>query len=472
MKQSLQLRLGQQLTMTPQLQQAIKLLQLSSLDLQAEIQQAVENNPLLEYEDSGLEKDGAQPENQPDSGEDPDSDYAQYLESTGTELTWRTTRANAFQGSADHQTDFPAVKKNLKDHLNAQIDILQLSPNDQLIASSLIDAINEDGYLSTSIEDIQESFDVDLEIDNEEIMAVLHIIQHLDPPGVAAQDLQDCLLLQLIQIKTENSKTYKLALTIVQDYFEELGRRDYASIGKQIDAKPEVVQEAVHVIQQLNPRPGNIIDAMPTEYITPDVYVRKIRGKWRVLLNEDTAPQVRVNDYYASLIRRADDSRDNMFIKNNLQEARWFLKSLSNRNETLLKVANKIVGRQQGFLDYGEESMRPLVLRDIAEAIDMHESTISRVTTQKYMHTPRGIFEFKYFFSSHVSTASGGECSSTAIRAMIKKLVTSEDNQKPFSDNRLAQLLEQKGVKVARRTVAKYRESLLIPPSNERRMRA
>jgi len=472
MKQSLQLRLGQQLTMTPQLQQAIKLLQLSSLDLHTEIQQAVENNPLLEFEETVTEGQETAAETPAHTGENPDDDYQQYIESSAGELSWRTTGNSPSHSFDDRPTDFPATQKNLKDHLTSQLDFRQLSESDRLIASTLIDAINEDGYLSVSIDDIHDSFDAGLEITSEEIAAVLNMIQHLDPPGVAAQDLRDCLLLQMAQIRTENNMIDELALTIIQDYFTELGRKDYTSISKQLNTGIDTINEAIAVIQHLNPRPGSAIGGLPTEYITPDVYVRKINGKWRVLLNEGVAPQLKVNDYYASFIRRADDSRDNMFLKNNLQEARWFLKSLRNRNETLLKVANMIVAQQEDFLDHGEEAMRPLVLRDIAVAIDMHESTISRVTTQKYMHTPRGIFEFKYFFSSHVATANGGECSSTAIRAMIKKLVTSEDHTKPFSDNKLAHILEQKGVKVARRTVAKYRESLLIPPSNERRLRA
>ena len=469
MKQSLQLRLGQQLTMTPQLQQAIRLLQLSSLDLQTEIQQAVENNPLLEMDETSSAPEQPADES-PASGENPDSEYLQYLEHTAAE-PWKTSQGQSYT-MADRPTDYPDSHKTLKDHLASQLDYRSLNETDQFIASSLIDAIDEDGYLTITPIELLESCDASMEITLEEITAVLNMIQHLDPVGVGARDLRECLQLQLTQIKPAHTDSIKLALEIITNQFDALGQKDYSAISKQTGLDIDEVRQAIDIIQQLNPRPGNVIDAIPTEYITPDVYVRKIKGQWQVILNEGTAPRVKLNDYYASFIRRADDSRDNLFLKNNLQEARWFLKSLDNRNDTLLKVANMIVSQQKEFLEYGEESMKPLILRDIAEAIEMHESTISRVTTQKYMHTPRGIFEFKYFFSSHVSTANGGECSSTAIRAMIKKLVTSEDNRKPFSDNKLAQLLEQKGVKVARRTVAKYRESLLIPPSNERRMRA
>jgi RNA polymerase sigma-54 factor len=349
---------------------------------------------------------------------------------------------------------------------------MHLSDTDRLIADTIIDSINGDGYLVTTTEDILSSFHQSLDITGPEVQAVLNMIQHLDPVGVGAIDIQDCLRIQIEQQTGKDEHIHSLAKEIICSYFQLLSSRDYAAIAKHMKTDSDTVQQAVQLIQQLNPRPGNVIDSLPTQYITPDVMVRKIKGRWQVLLNGDISPQLKVNDYYASLIKRADNSRDNQFLKDNLQEARWFLKSLTNRNDTLLKVATLIVEQQQDFLEHGDEHMKPMVLRDIAEAIDMHESTISRVTTQKYMHTPRGIFELKYFFSSHVSTASGGECSSTAIRAMIKKLVTEEDDKKPFSDNKLAQLLEQRGIKVARRTIAKYRESLLIPPSNERRLRA
>lgn len=474
MKQSLQLRLGQQLSMTPQLQQAIKLLQLSSLDLLSEIQQVVESNPLLEFEETVGEAtiDSDQQASESVDSQTPDSEYDSYQDHEQP-LSWsNTSLPSQYQNGSDKPTDFPASNHNLRSHLSTQIDVIQLSELDRYIAETIIDAIDEDGYLVSSPQEMHSTFDPSLEISLEEVKAVLNIIQHLDPIGIGATDLKDCLRIQLEQINPEGNPDQALALQIINDYFDLLSRKDYAAIAKRMKTNIEPVQKAIQLIQQLNPRPGNAIDAMPTEYITPDVIVRKVNGKWQISLNGDISPQIKVNDYYASLIKRSDNSRDNQFLKDNLQEARWFLKSLTNRNDTLHKVATLIVEQQADFLEHGEEYMKPMVLRDIAEAIDMHESTISRVTTQKYMHTPRGIFELKYFFSSHVSTANGGECSSTAIRAMIKKLVTDENNRKPFSDNKLAQLLEQKGIKVARRTVAKYRESLLIPPSNERRLRA
>ena len=305
-----------------------------------------------------------------------------------------------------------------------------------------------------------------------QVLAVLHRIQQFDPIGVGYRNLSECLLIQLNQF--ENPKELKLIINaklIVKEYISLLGNRDYAQLMRKAKLKEAELRETIQVIESLDPRPGAKISPPSTTYIVPDVIVTKQvgPGKWKVELNPDTAPKIRINNDYASLVKRADPSEENNYLRDNLQEARWFIKSLQSRNETLMKVATRIVEHQKGFLEYGEESMKPLVLHDIAEAVKMHESTISRVTTQKYMHTPRGIFELKYFFSSHVSTKGGGECSSTAIRAIIKKLVAAENARKPLSDSKITQLLEEKGINVARRTIAKYRESLSIPPSNERK---
>jgi RNA polymerase sigma-54 factor len=481
MKQSLQLRLGQHLKMTPQLQQAIKLLQLSSLDLQTEIQKVIESNPMLEIEDSHQEQE-TNAENHQQVGENPDLEYTQYLDRSPaeieTEISWQRGNSNRSSATSELPTDFPDDSRSLKEHLLWQLDISTFNPRDHIIASAIIDSLDENGYLTVDIQDLYrdlfssrpDSEDEAVTID--EVMAVLHRIQHMEPSGVGAIDLQDCLRLQLEQLPAHNNESLELAHQIVCHHFDALSQKNYSEIANRLNIEPDAVNEAIEFIRALNPRPGKLVSREPTEYVVPDVIVRKSGGKWHVFLNNDISPQLSVNQHYANLIRRADDSRDNQFLKDNLQEARWFIKSLSNRNETLLKVANIIIERQRDFLDHGEESMKPLVLRDIADAVDMHESTISRVTTQKYMLTPRGVFEFKYFFSSHVGTTDGGECSSTAIRAMIKKLVGDEDMKKPLSDNKIAQMLEQKGIKVARRTVAKYREGLLIPPSNERRLRA
>jgi len=285
---------------------------------------------------------------------------------------------------------------------------------------------------------------------------------------VCARDLQECLSLQLRQLPTD-TPWLPLAQKLVDNHIDLLGAKDYAALMRKLKIKEDELKLVIRGIQELNPRPGSQIAPQASEYVIPDVMVRKIKGEWRVELNPDIAPKLRINDHYASMVKRADSSADNNFIKDHLQEARWFLKSLQSRNETLLKVASKIVEYQQDFLEQGDEAMKPLVLHDIAEAVSMHESTISRVTTQKYMHTPRGIYELKYFFSSHVSTTSGGECSSTAIRAMIKKLIAVENAKKPLSDSKIAAMLEEEGIKVARRTVAKYREAMHIPPSNERK---
>ncbi|MEP1594518.1 MAG: RNA polymerase factor sigma-54, partial [Halieaceae bacterium] len=308
----------------------------------------------------------------------------------------------------------------------------------------------------------------ELEIELDEVVAVLHRLQRFEPTGVCSRDLRECLLIQLQQLPAD-TPWLEQARILVNRHISQLGSGDYAQILRRTRLKEEELKEVLALVQTLDPYPGESIGEDSTEYIVPDVFVSKRNGRWVVELNPDIAPRLRINDEYAGLIKRADTSSDNTFLRDNLQEARWFLKSLHSRNETLMKVASKIVERQRNFLEYGEEAMKPLVLHDIAEEVEMHESTISRVTTRKYMHTPRGIFELKYFFSSHVATTSGGECSSTAIRALIRKLVTAENPRKPLSDNKITQLLEEQGIQVARRTVAKYRDTLFIPPSNERK---
>ena len=302
----------------------------------------------------------------------------------------------------------------------------------------------------------------------DEIEAVLHRIQNFDPPGVGARDLRESMLIQLKQYDPETPWRDE-TIQLVKDHFNLLASRDYVQIQRRLKLSESDLQQMIGLIQTLNPRPGSQITDSQPEYIVPDVFVKKVNNVWKVELNPEVTPRLRINGLYANMIKRANNSSDNTYLKNHLQEARWFMKSLRSRSETLLKVAKCIVERQQAFLEYGEEAMKPLVMYDIAEAVSMHESTISRVTTKKYMHTPKGIYELKYFFSSHVSTAGGGECSSTAIRAMIKKFVATEAPAKPLSDSKLAKMLAEKGINVARRTVAKYREAMAIPPSNERK---
>ena len=499
MKLSLQLKLGQQLTMTPQLQQAIRLLQLSTLDLQQEIHQALESNPMLELIENADEEETTSSnsssgseistnENPPkDSADNQNSDLANDEDSNWQEeiprdlavdSNWDDIYPSSPAGNQNYdseQFDFESrnsAEETLQDHLMWQLNLTPMSESDESIAMAIIDAIDANGMLTVDLESLHSGFDPEMEIEIDEIVAVLHRIQQFDPIGVAYRSLSECLLIQLNQMEhPERPKLIENAKLIIGDHIDLLGHRDYAQLMRKTKIKEAELGETIALIETLDPRPGSNIAPPSTTYIVPDVFVSKDieSGKWKVELNPETAPKIRINNGYASLVKRADTSDDNSYLRDNLQEARWFLKSLQSRNETLMKVATRIVEHQKGFLEYGEEAMKPLVLHDIAEAVSMHESTISRVTTQKYMHTPRGIFELKYFFSSHVSTKGGGECSSTAIRAIIKKLIAAENSRKPLSDSKITQLLEEKGINVARRTIAKYRESLSIPPSNERK---
>ena len=343
-----------------------------------------------------------------------------------------------------------------------------MSDTDRVIALALIDAVEPGGLLGVSIEDLHGSLQPSLDVELEEVLAVLHRIQLFDPVGVAAQDLRECLLIQMRQLP-DDTPWLEQARALVGRFLPQLGNRDYPFLMRRLALKEPELMQVITLIRSLDPHPGSRIAPATTEYIIPDVFVKKVEGRWVVELNPEIAPRLRINTTYAEMVKRADSGPVNTYLKDNLQEARWFLKSLHSRNETLMKVAARIVEHQQGFLEYGEEAMKPLILHDIANAVEMHESTISRVTTNKYMHTPAGVYELKYFFSSHVSTDSGGECSSTAIRAIIKKLVASESPRKPLSDNKITQILKEQGVDVARRTIAKYRESLGIPPSHERK---
>jgi RNA polymerase sigma-54 factor len=498
MKQSLQLKLGQQLTMTPQLQQAIRLLQLSTMDLQQEIQQALDSNPLLELNEDDSPDDNSGGETGALSTSDGPMESLEQIASASSdqgeaEQPAADTSAEVLpddlpvdtqwddllpSGSAPPpppdelaDNDFESrsgSQQSLQEHLLWQLNLTRLSDTDRLIAMAIIDATDDNGRLSLELDDIFQSLGEELEIEIEEVVAVLHMLQQFEPAGVCTRDLQECLLVQLQQLPA-NTVHLDQAKQILNRHLPQLASGDFSQILRRTRLKEDQLKEVLALLQTLDPNPGQTFAPGEVEYVVPDVFVSKKDGRWLVELNPDIAPRIRINNQYASLIKRADSSADNTFLKDNLQEARWFLKSLQSRNETLMKVATKIVEHQRNFLEYGEEAMKPLVLHDIADAVEMHESTISRVTTQKYMHTPRGIFELKYFFSSHVATTAGGECSSTAIRALIKKLVAAENPRKPLSDNKITQLLEEQGIKVARRTIAKYRDTLLIPPSNERK---
>ena len=512
MKQSLQLRLGQQITMTPQLQQAIKLLQLSTLELHMEVQQALESNIMLEtteeLDDEYREESNESSEEKveatdseelngheedsflsSDSSEEIKLDEATDIpEELDVDSGWEDTYGELLNNydyttpsSATHRDDDDArdpfnqkiVEESLQDHLRWQLDLTPFSDIDKAIAMAIIDSIDNDGYLKASLEDIATSLDVsDLDdgttVEIDEIEAVLHRIQRFDPVGVAARDLAECLMLQLDELDEETPWLEK-ARTLVTEHLSLLAAHDYTQLTKRMKLAREDLQAVIDLIQSLNPRPGAQLATHQPTYIVPDVFVRKVKGQWKVELNQDVSPKLRINPHYASLVSSCRKESDVSSLKSHLQEARWFIKSLKSRHETLIKVSNCIVQRQRDFLEYGDEAMKPLVLHDIAKELEMHESTISRVTTQKYIHTSRGIYELKYFFSSHVSMDNGGECSSIAIRALIKKLIANENVAKPLSDSKIADLLASRGIKVARRTVAKYREAMAIPPSNERK---
>ncbi|KTF14132.1 RNA polymerase factor sigma-54 [Pseudoalteromonas sp. H105] len=495
MRQSLQLRMGQQLTMTPQLQQAIRLLQLSTLDLQQEIQEALDSNPLLEVEEHEFSDETAGKNEQKQdtddvtvsaSADETPSEYEQessealnketVSDEMAMDVTWDEYMSAAPSSSSgpmpeDESIYQGASTETLHEYIMWQLQLTPFSPTDEAIAIAIVEAIDESGILTLSCEDIVESLNKDNneeEIELDEVQAVLKRIQLFDPIGIAARSLQECLCIQLNQF---DPATPWLAETkmILTEYIDLLASRDYRTLMKKTKLKEDELKEVMTLIHSLNPKPADTIVREESEYVIPDVSVKKVKGRWMVELNPDSMPKIRVNSQYAAMSRSVKSSSDSQFIRSHLQEAKWFIKSLESRNETLLKVTNCIVKQQQGFFEHGPEAMRPMVLNDVAEMVEMHESTISRVTTQKYMHTPRGIFELKYFFSSHVSTENGGECSSTAIRALIKKLISAENSAKPLSDSKIADILAEQGIKVARRTIAKYRESLAIPPSNQRK---
>jgi len=478
MKQSLNLRLGQQLTMTPQLQQAIKLLQMSTLDLQQEIQQVLDSNIMLEIsEDENSNRDSL-------NTSESNTEYSESFTSEGSQTnipnelpidsSWEDTYETvSVSGSNNPEpVEFESQRSNeatLLAHLLWQVELTIFSERDHAIAIAIIDSVNDEGYLGNTPEDIYQGLQNQIEdLDFDEIIAVLHRVQHFDPPGIAAIDLSDCLKLQLLQLP-ESTPYREQALLVVTRYLKLLATHEQAKLLRKLGVTEQQLDDIVSLIRTLDPKPGEQIQGSSSEYVIPDVYVTKQNEVWQVNLNQDIAPKLRINPFYSSLIKRADNSKDNVCMKDHLQEAKWFIKNLHNRNDTLLRVARCIIEKQTGFLEHGSIAMKPMVLRDIAEVLELHESTISRVTTQKFMHTPNGIVEFKYFFSSHVSREGGGECSSTAIRAFIKELIYTEDQAQPLSDSKIADFLQKKGINVARRTIAKYREALFIPPSSQRK---
>jgi RNA polymerase sigma-54 factor len=483
MKQSLQLRLGQQLTMTPQLQQAIRLLQLSSLELQGEVQAVLDSNLMLERADDPQdlpvppETLAAQAAADSSAETEVGAKADQLPDELPVDSVWEdiyesSDGATSYSRGEDEEWDpyerYAGAGESLHDHLYWQMRLTPFDDRALLVATAIIDAIDESGYLRQSLEEICQGLRDECAVTPTEAEAVLKLVQHFDPQGVGARSPAECLLLQL-EALPEDTPWLAEARCLVESHLELLADRDFTGLMRRLKVSREELQGIISLIQSLDPHPGARWSNVAPQYVIPDVIVYRQKHVWRVELNAENSPKLRINARYAALARQAGQSDDKVYLKNHLQEARWFLKSLQNRNETLLKVATCIVERQREFLERGDEYMKPLILRDIAETLSMHESTISRVTTQKYLHTPRGIYELKYFFSSHVGTSDGGECSSTAIRAMIRKLIQAEDPGKPLSDHKIAGLLGADGIQVARRTVAKYREAMSIPPSSDRK---
>jgi RNA polymerase sigma-54 factor len=475
MKQSLQLRIGQSLTMTPQLQQAIKLLQMSTLDLQQEIQQALESNIMLELDEDDSQNIDFR-EKKIDTSDQQTSEGSQtdMPDELPVDISWDDVYESSMSVNDDSNEsgEFETLRSNtgsVRVHLLWQLELLPISERDYAIAIAIIDAINNDGYVTSDLTDIFQGLQPQLEtLEMDEVLAVLHMIQNFDPVGVGALDLADCLRLQLQQLP-DDTAFKKDAIDFVRCHLDLLATCDQARLIKRAGLSEEQLKGVLSLIRTLDPKPGARLQESDLEYVVPDVFVAKHKDQWVVTLNPDIAPKLRVNPFYSAMIKRADSSHDNVSMKNHLQEARWFIKSLHSRNDTLLRVAKSIVEKQGDFFEHGAIAMRPMVLRNIAEELELHESTISRVTTQKYMHTPRGVIEFKYFFSSHVSTDGGGECSATAIRALIKELVGTENPAKPLSDSKISDLLNEKGINVARRTIAKYREAMSIPSTSQRK---
>ena len=451
------------------------MLQLSTLDLQLEIQQALESNMMLELDEETVSiQEESEPISKPETEVTSEGSQTDLPDELPVDANWDDVFENtqpttsAAPETLEFETQHSKVD-NLSDHLIQQLALISISERDRAIAVAIIDSVNEDGYLSESIANIYQGLQGQLEdLELDEVEGVLHRVQNFDPIGVAAKDLADCLMLQLLQLPDTVSYRDE-AIDVVRRHLGLLATHDQARLMRRLGLSEHQLTEVIALIRTLDPKPGSKIQSVESEYIVPDVFVIKQKGQWYVNLNPDIAPKLRVNSVYSKMIKRADSSKENVSMKEHLQEARWFIKSLHSRNDTLLRVARSIVEKQEGFLDHGAIAMKPMVLRDIAEELELHESTISRITTQKYMHTPNGIVEFKYFFSSHVSTDGGGECSATAIRAFIKELVGNENPAKPLSDSKMSDLLKEKGINVARRTIAKYREAMSIQSSSQRK---
>ncbi|MEK5742539.1 RNA polymerase factor sigma-54 [Acinetobacter variabilis] len=479
MKLSVGLRIANSLSLTPQLQQAIRLLQLSSLELEQEIQLQLDSNPLLEKveEQISVESLSTVDASQKDLTNELNADHLPDDLPVDTDWDDVYTHQPTSLGAAEFEEreDNRQSQQSLQEYILEQVNLLHFSRIDQLIAYCIIDSLDEKGFLDAEISEITasvqhllSSMDYEEEIEEDEVLVVLKHIQRLDPIGVGSRNLAECLLIQLDSLPV-NTPCRNDAVKLLQHY-ELLITNELPKLIKQTGLNQEQLRCAVDLLKTLKPYPGLEFESKESDYQIPDVVVMKKNDCWQVTLNPDVMPKLRLNSFYTNMIRRADQSEDNQYLRNQMLEAKNFIKSIDERHKTLLKVATCIVEHQKSFLEIGPEGMKPLVLRDIAEEVELHESTVSRVTTNKYMLTPRGLFELKYFFSSHVGTTSGGEASSTAIRAKIKKMIAEENARKPLSDNAIANLLKEEGIDVARRTVAKYRESLHIPSSSERKV--
>ncbi len=482
MKQSLQLKVSQHLTLTPQLQQAIRLLQLSTLELNAEIDQALQENPLLERVESDQqtytssldlptpESTASETPGASDSFEEPAEFGSRAEEGWGIEFSSNTSPRDPNDDDLD-SGETQTASMSLQEHLNTQLMMSPLSDRERVLTALLIESLNDDGYLMQSLDDLLELFpeeETDHETLRAELASALCHVQNFDPPGVGARSAKECLTLQLNNLRP--SSEGQLALSIVANHLDHLAAHDFSRIKKSLRCSDEELRLAQELICSLNPHPGSQFSALDIRYVIPDVTVKKVRKEWLVTLNNEAMPRLRINKLYADILRGAGNGAGSSAgLAAQLQEAKWLIKNVQQRFDTILRVSQAIVDRQRAFFEHGAVAMRPLVLREIAEAVNLHESTISRVTTQKYLASPRGVYELKYFFGSHVATDSGGAASSTAIRALIKQLVSSEDSKKPLSDARLADILGEQGIVVARRTVAKYRELLHIPPVNLRK---
>jgi len=515
MKQNLQLKMSQNLALTPQLQQSIRLLQLSTLELNQELESMLEENPLLElidgeddYSDDSNDNtkstkeesnDGDADSSNLEASETPEAKTTEAVENTtpedaiqaetpiseedfskndfdddyeeyGSSSSWDEARGQG-KNTDDDDDDFAhqeTVEISLAEHLHSQLKHVTLSERDQKIMLLLIDSINENGYLETTLEEIMEFLPPELEMELEELEVVLKHLQNLDPPGIGARDLQDCLSIQLNTLP-EDTPDLAFAKRLVEEHLQLLANKDFNKLRKLLGCNEENLKNAQDLIKAQNPRPAAAFTQFSHDhFIQHEVLVKKVKGIWVATLNDGVMPKLKINQLYANILKSSKDG-SGQYLQNQMQEARWMIKNIQQRFSTILRVSQAIVDRQRNFFEHGEIAMRPLVLREIAEELELHESTISRVTTHKYMLTPRGIFELKYFFGSHVATDAGGECSATAIRALIKQLVSEENTKKPHSDNKISEILSEQGIVIARRTIAKYRESLNIPPANLRK---